>query len=150
MTVMSPSLIAVSLTCYDSGTLRIDVVNLNEGMKVGTLTAGFTGSVLRPSRLPDGQLLVVEASGLITVGSPDYWTSSRASHTRCQFSGVLVGHDGSFVTTDNSGNVKLWRDGACEVTLTGGPTSSSTCAPLAVVGRRLVVLGDHDNILVSE
>ena len=63
---------------------------------------------------------------------------------------VLAGHDGSFVTTDYAGNIKLWRNGACEVTLTGGYTAAYYGVPLAVIGRRLIAVGKDKNLLVAE
>ena len=64
---------------------------------------------------------------------------------------MLAGQDGSFLTTDEAGNIKLWRTGACELGLTGGTRSGSHKGmPLAVIDSRLVVIGGNNNLLVSE
>ena len=64
---------------------------------------------------------------------------------------MLAGHDGSFVTADGAGNIKLWRNGACEVTQTGGCEGLAYYGvPLAVIGRRLIVAGVRNTLLVAE
>ena len=63
---------------------------------------------------------------------------------------LLACHDGSFVTTEEAGNIKLWRNGSCVVTLSGGSTRPLRNVPFAAIGCRLIVVGKRDNLLVAE
>ena len=90
-------------------------------------------------------------AGTIRVGSLDNWAAATVLAKIAAIMGVLVGQDGSFVTTDTAGNIKLWRNGTCEVTLTGGYAGGVYLGiPLAMIGRRLVVVGGNNNLLVAE
>ena len=147
MTVLSPSTVAMSM-CNPA---QIEVWDWKAGKCVRTLT-GFGGPfVFANALLPDGRLVAGDWTGTIRVGSVDKWAAATAiSNGDSGLIGVLAGRDGSFVTTDTAGNIKLWRNGACEVTLTGGYPGGYYGLPLAVIGRRLIGVGDSNNLLVAE
>ena len=146
MTVLSPSTVAMPM-CSPA---HIEIWDWMEGKCVRTLT-GFRGYyALANTLLPDGRFLASDWARTIRVGSLDAWTAATTTPNRDNFICALAFQDGSFVTTDEGGNLKLWKDGICEVTLTG-------CCPwyyyglqLAVIGRRLIVAGNNDNLLVAE
>ena len=154
MTVLSPSTVAMSMFRPD----QIEICDWKEGKHVRTLAGstnpGSTNYVVANAVLPDGRLIAgvfkpQTIHGTIRIGLPDAWAASiiKASHG---ITGVLVGRDGSFVTTDRDSKVKLWREGECEVTLSGCHTDIYYGVPLAVIGHRLVVVGNKNNLLVSE
>ena len=149
MTVLSPS--TVTMPMPSPG--RIEVWDWKAGKCVGTLT-GFGGDfVIANALLPDGRLVAGDWAGPIRVGSLDDWAAATVIYIGDEDSaliGVLAGHDGSFVTTDRDGKIKLWRNGACEVTLTGGCPSYYYGLPLAVIGRRFIAVGEDSNLLVAE
>ena len=147
MTVLSASTVAMSM----HNPAQIEVWDWRAGKCVRTLT-GFGGDkVLANALLPDGRLIAGDAAGTIRVGSLDNWAAATAiGNGGSGLIGVVAGHDGSFVTTDYAGNIKLWRNGACEVALTGGCTGTYYGFPLAVIGRRFIAVGRENCILVAE
>ena len=147
MTVLSPSTVAMSM----ASPAQIEVWDWKAGKCVRALT-GFRGdAVLAHALLPDGRFVAGDWAGTIRVGSLENWPAAAViSNGGCGLNGVLAGHDGSFLTADRAGNIKLWRNGACEITLTGGCTSSSLLLHLAVIGRTLVVVGNNQELLVTE
>ena len=146
MTVLSPTTVAMSTF----SPVQIEVWDWKAGKCVRTLTGFAGGHVWGHSLLPNGRIVAVDYSGTIRVGSLDDWAAHTAVSNGSILIGVAAGEDGSFVTTDYNGDIKLWRNGACEVTLTGGYTSGFYGVPLAVVGRRLVVIGSHGTLLMFE
>ena len=146
MTALSPSTVAMSMW----NPAQIEVWDWKAGKCVRTLT-GFGGEfVLANALLPDGRLIAGDYAGIIRVGSLDDWAAAKVISNGAGLTGVLAGHDGSFVTTDSAGNIKLWRNGACEVALTGGYLGLHGGLPLAVIGRRLIAVGYNSNLLVAE
>ena len=146
LTVLSPSTVALSM----NGPVHIEVWDWKAGKCLTTLT-GFAGSyVLGSARLSDGRFIGVDWGGFIRVGSLDNWAAATPITNGNSVISVVAGQDGSYVTTDNAGRIKLWRNGTCDVTLTGACPSSYYGVGLAVVGRRLVVVGSNNNLLVTE
>ena len=149
MTVLSNSTVALSMT----NPAQIEVWDWRAGKCVRTLT-GFCGGIrgiIVNAVLPDGRLVAGDDAGTIRVGLIDNWAAATVISNGDGLLGVLTGHDGSFVTADRAGNIKLWRNGACEVTLTGGVTRGGySGVPLAVIGRRLITVGDNGALLVAE
>ena len=148
MTVLSPSTVAIPM--YSPA--QIEVWDWRTGKCVKTLT-GFSTYVFANAVLPDGQLVAGDWGGSIRVGSLDSWAATSAIANGSGLTGVLAGHDRSFITADYAGNIKLWRSGACEVTLTGGMAGGSVYfigVPVAVIGRRFVAVGNSNNLLVTE
>ena len=114
--------------------------------------AGFGGQgVTANALLSDGRLVAGDDLGTIRVGSLDNWAGATViSNGGSGLTGVLAGRDGSFVTTDKAGKIRLWRNGTCEVQLTETRMSIRFYGvPLAVVGRRLVV-GKFGALLVTK
>ena len=147
MTVLSPSTVAMSM----SHPAQIEVWDWRTGKCVRTLTGLGGGWVLANSLLPDGRLVAGDEEGTIRVGSLDNWAAATViSNGRRALIGVLAGHDGSFVTTDKAGNIKLWRNGSCEIALTGCHTFAYYGLPLAVIGRRFIAVGNDNSLLVAE
>ena len=129
---------------------HIEIWDWKLGKCVRTLT-GFGGTCVRGhSRHPDGRLVAADDAGTIRVGMIDDWGRATSISNGQSLVGVLVDQDGSIVTTDTGGNVKLWRNGACEIKLSGGSTRTYTGVPLAVIFGRLIVTGDNKNLLVSD
>ena len=147
MTVISTSTVAVSVRDPE----QIEVWDWKAGTCVRTLTGFRWFRVFAHALLPDGRLVASDREGTIRVGSLDNWAAAAViSNGGSEVIGVLGGLDGSFVTTDTAGNIKLWRNCACEVTLTGGYASSGYGVPLAVIGRRFIAVGNSNNLLVAE
>ena len=146
MTVLSASTVAMSM-CNPA---QIEVWDWKAGRCVQTL-AGFGGAyVFAHALFPDGRFVAGDEAGTIRVGPVDDWAAATVmSRGGSGLVSVLVGHDGSFVTTDRAGNIKLWRNGVCEVTLTGGYPGGYFGAPMAVIDQRLIVVG-RSNLLVAE
>ena len=145
VTVISPRLVAISM----SDPAQIEIWDWNEGKQV-MLLAGFIAETVH-ALLPDGRLVVGDAAGPIRIGFMHDWAASTSlDESSSGVIGVRAGPDGSFVTINSAGLIKLWRNGACEATLAG---ASTTVHPggtaLAVLDRRLVVVGDN-NLLVAE
>ena len=147
MTVLSPSTVAMSM----DNPAQIEVWDWKAGTCVRTLT-GFGGSfVFANALLPDGRLVVGDYAGIIRAGSLDDWAAAKSmSNGGSGIIGVVAGQDGSFVTTDNAGNIKLWRNGACEATVPGCYIGACYGVPLAVIDRRLIIVGNNNNLLVGE
>ena len=146
LTVLSPSTVAIA-TRYP---LQIEIWDWREGACLRHI-AGFGGEyVLAPARLPDGRFLVGGNSGAIRVGSFDNWAAATVMDNGRGLTGVLVCADGSFMTTDHNGDIKVWRDCICEITLPRACSSVFTNFSLTVVGRRLVFVGTNNNLLVAE
>ena len=148
MTVLSSSTVGLCVV----PPAQIEVWDWTAGKCVRTLT-GFGGNcVFAHALLPDGRFVTGDWAGTIQVASLDNWAA--ATVIRNGGSGLictLAGHDGSFVTTDYTGKIELWRNGICEATLTGGSKTTTYCGlSLAVVGRRFVAVGDNNNLLVAE
>ena len=150
LTVLSPSTVAVSVHIP----AQIEIWDWRAGKCVMTLTGFGGGNAFGSSLLPDGRLIVIDSAGTIRVGSVDNWPAAVAISTdppRAPLIGVLAGHDGSFVTTDEAGNIKRWRNGECETTLTGGyKIGGFFGVPVSVIGRRLVAVGANSTLLVAE
>ena len=127
----------------------IEIWDWKEGKCIKTLTE-FDDSVYGHALLPDGKFVGGDWSGTIRVGSLDNWAAATAIDNGRPLISVLAAKDGSFVTTDDGGNIKLWRNGKCEVTLTGANVIIYFGITLAVVGRRLVVIGASKNLLVAD
>ena len=158
MTVLSPSTVAMPM----SNPAHIEIWDWKVGKRVGTLDCFEqdmddedlevleAGYVVANALLPDGRLVAGDDLGTILVGSPEDWAMATTFSNGSALTGVLAGHDGSFVTTDMVGDIKLWRNGTCEVTLIGGCTDSYYRVPIAVIGRRLIIIGENRNLLVAE
>ena len=147
MTVLSPSAVAMSMS-YPA---QIEIWDWKVGKCVRTLTGFGGGDVLAHALLPDGRLVAGDGAGTIRVGSLDNWAAATViSNGNCGLIGVVAGHDGSFVTTDQAGNINLWRNRACEVMVGGASTFGYFGVPLTVIGRRLIAVGDSNDLLVAE
>ena len=138
MTVLSPSTIAMSM----SSPAGVEIWDWRQGKELATLSSG-PASVIGNARLPDNKLVAVDFGGSIRVGSLDNWDAATVIANGNPYIGVLAGQDGSFVTVDKAGDIKLWRDGTCKVTLSGAYKIFYFGNPLAIVGGRLVVVGDR-------
>lgn len=152
LTVLSSSMVAMSM----ENPAAIEIWDWRAGTHVRTLT-GFGGDwVLGHALLPDGRFVACDHAGTITVGSLDNWAEATAVSTDSRFVGVLAGDDGSFVTVDKAGGIKQWRNGACEVALTGayvynqGDRRTYFGLPLAIVGHRLVFPGTARSVALIE
>ena len=147
MTVLSPSTVAMSL--YNPG--RIEIFDWKAGKHVRTLSGFGGGSAFAHALLSDGRFVAGDGSGKIRVGSVDNWSAATVIDGSTGIISMLAGKDGSFVSTDFAGNTKIWRNGTCEVTLSGCFSSSAYYGfSLAVIGRRLVVVGESHTFLVSD
>ena len=131
VTVLSGSTVAVSVE-YP---FQIEIWDWKAGRQVRELACSQC-RVPSHAMLADGQFVTCDESGTIREGRLDYWIAATVTSSSAGFTGVVAGRDGSFVTTDFSGQIKLWRDGACEVALTSS-AGYLVRAP-AVIGGRLV------------
>ena len=148
MTVLSQSRVALSM-CYPG---QIEIWDWRQGKCLGALSMGAGACyVFAHALLPDGRLVAGDWAGAVRIGSPDNWTSATTIASSSGLTGVLACKDGSFLTTEKDGKIKLWRNGACEVTLTGSFSANSYYGvPLAVVCRKLVFAGLNRTLLVAE
>ena len=171
MTVLSSSTVAIS-SCLNDSDLKgqkapIEIWDWREGKQVSTLPCRCFGhwcSCFAHTLLPDGRFVTCDMGGVISIGSLDNWAAAVVLNNNHAIYGVLAGQDGSFVTADTEGYVKLWsRESAdrsvldprtwfrrsAEVTLKGrGRSQYYSGMPLGIVGRRLVVVGS-DGLLVT-
>ena len=146
LTVLSPSTVAMSLNAPG----QIGVWDWKAGKCLWTLSGFDGGAVFANAVLPDGRLVTGDSEGTIRVGSVDNWTAAKVIANGSKLLSVLAGQDGSFITTDFAGKIKLWRNGACELTLNGACTDYYNGVPTAVIGSRLVAVGNAGNLLVAE
>ena len=147
MTVLSPSTVAISM----SRPSNIEIWDWKAGKRVRRLS-GFGGHALAVGALlPDVRFVAGNHAGILRVGFLDNWAGATVIDSGASgITRVLTGHDGSLVTTNAAGDIKLWRNGACEVTLTGVYPRAWFTLPLAVIGRRLIFPGEHNTLLVAE
>lgn len=89
------------------------------------------------------------------MGKVDAWkasavyTDAGAGH----LAGLVVTRDGTFVTASQVfGEIKVWRDGKCAATFTGGYFDDKPIYgnSVAVVGGRLLAVGSGNTVLVFE
>lgn len=146
MTVLSPSTVAMPM----SNPTQIEIWDWKLGKCVRTLS-GFGGdSVLGTALLPDNRFVAGDSTGIIRVGSLDDWAAATTLSSGSAINSVVAVKDGSFFAADSAGNIKLWREGACAVALTGGCTSPGYYGiTLAIIGRRLVYIGNN-SLLIAE
>ena len=129
---------------------RIDLWVVEQGRVMRSLRGFGCASLRGFGLLPNFALFAVDMSGCITT-VPLMRSDQRVTiKTDLKLVGVLPGPDESFVTLDTAGNIKVWRNGACDVTIPGTARSDTYGVAMAVVGRRLVVVGESNNLLVSE
>ena len=146
MTVLSTSTVALPVR----NPAQIEIWDWKECKQVRVLT-GFGGdTVLAHAPLPDGRFIAGDHSGTIRVGSVDNWAAAATMPNDSTIISVLVGDDGSFVTSDRIGNIKQWRNGVCEATLFCGYPGYYYGFPFAVVGRRIVIVGTNTKLYVAE
>lgn len=146
MTVLSSSTVAISM--YQG---QIQIWDWTLRKRIRTLADFDHVGVYANAMLPDGRIVAGDLAGCIRVGSYENWNAATTTMNRDAIIAVLVGRDGSFLTTDGNGGIKLWRDGVCEVALKGASTDFQYHGlPLAVVGRRLVAVGGGNILLVSD
>ena len=146
MTVLSLSTVAMSMR----NPLQIEVWDWKAGKCVRTLTGFEGGYVTANALLPDGRLVAGDWAGNLRIGSVDNWVAAAVLRNLNGLTGVLTGLD-RLVTTDADSRFKLWRNGACEVTLRGShPSVGFYGVPLAVIGGRLIVVGGDNSLLVAE
>ena len=146
MTVLTSSTVAMSMR--DPG--QIEIWDWKQGKCVRTLS-GFGGNfVFGHALLSDGRFVTADWAGTIKLGFLDDWTAAKSVLNGSGIIGVLACQDGSFVTTDERSHIKLWRDGTCEASVPGGFTGVYYGVPLAVIGRRLIVVGSGNTLRVFE
>ena len=145
MTVLSFSTVALSMT----SPAQVEIWDWKQGKCVRVLPALGGSYVCGHALLPDGRFVMGDTAGNIRAGWVESWSPVTVVTTDT-ITGLLVGHDGSFVTTDQNGKLKLWRNGVCEVERTGTCASWSAAVPLAVIGRRLVAFGNSNYLLVTK
>ena len=147
MTVLSPSTVAMST----HEPLQIEVWDWEEGECVGTLP-GFGGPyVWGHALLSDGRFVAGDFDGTIRIGSLDNWTAATAVRNDSGIYCVLAGQEGEFITADSAGNIKLWENGVCKTTMSGAERRPGyRGVRLGMVGCRLVVIGDNNNLMLVE
>lgn len=130
---------------------RVEIWDWKECKQVSILTGLSKQYALGCALLPNGRFVVGDDSGHVRVGSLSGWHGAKAFRAGPGITGVLAGQDGSFLTTDVGGNIRLWRNGATEVSLTGCSRNWGVVGRTMVfAGQRLVVIGDASNLLVAE
>ena len=146
MTVLSGSTVAFGHYDGSGYWSAIGVWDWKVGKQLHTL-GGFGRTVTGIARLPDGRLVGVSGT-TIRIGHPDNWSAATTLSNDAELLGVCSGRDGSFVTADRNGKVKLWRDGSSRA-LSMSCGVRSPYRPLSIVGSRLVSVSGS-NICVLE
>ena len=89
------------------------------------------------------------------MGKVNVWEASAVyadSESRC-LAGLALTRDGSFVTaSQKDGQIQVWRNGVCTATFQGGVVQHQEFLgnSLAVVGGRLLAVGDKSTVFVFE
>ena len=139
----------VAISTYDPA--HVEVWDWETGELVETLD-GFGGAcILAHAQLPDGRLVAGDDKGVIQIGYPENWEAAEAIDNGSAVVGVLANRDGSFVTTDKAGKVRLWRDDACEAcyALAGVSIGAYFGTALAAVGRRIILLNTASLLVIE-
>ena len=102
--------------------------------------------------LPDGRLAVGGWNGSLQTGLVDSWAVSVTSAGRDSSAilGLIADTEGTLVVALKDGSINVLRRQTCEVKFTGSFTNYHYGCPLAIVGGRLLAVGDDGNILVIE
>ena len=140
--------LAQSVVAFGTNSSTVEVWDWKTGKQLHSL-GGFSSTVLATARLPDGRLLCAGQCGNIRIGFPDKWSAATALTSNTGIHGVLVARDGSFVTADNQGQVRLWRNGTSRL-LNIQCYSAYSGTAFAVVGQRLLAAGNSNNIIIAE
>lgn len=156
----------MSLTALSSSTVGIggqtpadvQIWDWKQGKLLRTL-AGFDnpGCLTHIALFSDMRLVATDWAGKIHMRKlSDLRTSAIVHHTGAsRLAGLVVTRDGTLVTASQSnGEIKLWRDGLCTATFSGGysrPDDNSLHGnSLAAIGGRLLAAGKDNTVLVFE
>ena len=138
----------VALSGIDSTGVQIyDIDTLAQTRRL----PAFPGRVWGSTLLGTDELAVVSQCN-IYVGSPVEWTPTVYVNDS-EISCIIGALDGSFVTHDISGNVKVWQNGKCVATCGGAyhtNVSHYYGISLAVGNGRIVSSGVNNDMLVFE